>query len=213
MYLPSCYFHFFRLTFTPYEVNCNALLSCCPALARVLICCNCILVLLLPFWLATRLSGQNVKTQTQNGKGLPVHPMNPYRGSKSRLIALITLILSTRFRRAVNFTPRPLYPQERVPVPTKQETVLALKPVLPLPRFKPFCLVLLLMMMILLHFVRAQAPEGGDKHFQLQFHILILKMDRAQTKCNNNLLICFPKFYDPLSIMRTTCLVHGDFAE
>jgi len=37
-------------------------------------------------------------------------------------IAPLILNLGTRWRRVFNLTPRPLYPEERIPVPTEQET-------------------------------------------------------------------------------------------
>jgi hypothetical protein len=49
-------------------------------------------------------------------------PLQAHSGSTSIQVATLTVNLGTRRRWVVNLTPRPLYPQERTPVPTEQKT-------------------------------------------------------------------------------------------
>jgi hypothetical protein len=59
------------------------------------------------------------------GKAVPVHAMKTYRNSR-RTVPLI-LTLSTRWSRVVNFTPRPSYLREGIPVSTEHEDGWALE--------------------------------------------------------------------------------------
>ena len=52
------------------------------------------------------------------GKVLPVHAMKAYRGVGVKLHSILTSALDES--KGVNFTPRPLYPRERTPVPNEQ---------------------------------------------------------------------------------------------
>ena len=54
---------------------------------------------------------------------VPLQAMKAYSGR--RRTAPLILKLGTRWRSVVNFTPRPLYPRERKPVPTKLDAVWA----------------------------------------------------------------------------------------
>ena len=52
-------------------------------------------------------------------KAVPVHAKNAYRGSRGTTTFILNL--DTRWRYVAKFTPRPLYPGERTPIPTEQE--------------------------------------------------------------------------------------------
>jgi hypothetical protein len=52
-------------------------------------------------------------------KAAPVHANNAYRGSRGTTTLILNL--DTRWRYVAKFTPRPLYPGERTPVPTEHE--------------------------------------------------------------------------------------------
>ena len=57
-----------------------------------------------------------VHAKCKKGNSLPIHAIKIFRGKSG--IASVILNLGTRCRHAINFTPRPLYPLERTPVPT-----------------------------------------------------------------------------------------------
>ena len=75
----------------------------------------------------TRRNGHKVTMDLVKGKVLPDHAMKAYKGRRD--IAPPILNLGTKWEWVDNFTPRPLYPQERTRVPTEQDAVWAPEPV------------------------------------------------------------------------------------
>ena len=178
--------------------------------------CNCILVFCLSNWPLSKIEGfrrgwtkffrllgyyateefsRYVNNKRQKCNVFLVYAMKAQRHKYSLLI----LTLSTRFRRVVNFTPRPLYPQRRTSIYTEQEVVWAPQPVwtawrkdkflasveirtpnLAVTLTTPYNCCCYCRCCRCCTFFALKKPEDGDKYYVLKFYILTLKIDKVQ---------------------------------